>query len=70
MKQKIYNLTPKFIQELLISLYNYQAYKVRYGGKYNYYLKKFKQNRSLSREELVAINEKRYSEFHYCPNNI
>lgn len=63
MKQKIYNLTPNFIQNLLISLYNYKAYKVRYGGEYNYFLKKFKQNRNLTREELVAINEKRYREF-------
>lgn len=63
MKQKIFNNTPKFFQELLISLYNYKAYKVRYGGEYNYFLKKFKQNRNLTREELVTINEKRYREF-------
>lgn len=63
MKQKLYNLTPNFIQNLLISLYNYKAYKVRYGGDYNYFLKKFKQNRNISRRELVAINEKRYKEF-------
>lgn len=63
MKQKLYNLTPNFIQNLLISLYNYKAYKVRYGGEYNYFLKKFKQNRNLTREELVTINEKRYKEF-------
>src|SRR5690554_3854805 len=63
MKQKLYNLTPNFIQNLLISLYNYKAYKVRYGGEYNYFLKKFKQNRNLTREELEAINQKRYREF-------
>lgn len=63
MKQKLYNLTPNFIQELLISLYNYKAYKVRYGGEYNYFLKQFKLNRNLTREELVTINEKRYKEF-------
>lgn len=63
MKQKIFNNTPKFFQELLISLYNYKAYEVRYGGEYNYFLKKFLQNRNLTREELVTINEKRYREF-------
>ena len=63
MKQKIYNLTPNFIQNLLISLYNYKAYKVRYGGEYNFFLKKFKLNKNLTREELVTINEKRYKEF-------
>ena len=63
MKQKLYNLTPNLIQNLLISLYNYKAYKVRYGGEYNYFLKKFKQNRNLTREELVVINQKRYKEF-------
>lgn len=63
MQQKLYNHTPNFIQNLLISLYNYKAYKVRYGGEYNYFLKKFKQNRNLTREELVTINEKRYKEF-------
>jgi phenylacetate-CoA ligase len=62
-KQKIYNLAPNFFQNLLITIYNYKAYKVRYGDKYNYFFDIFKQNQKLTRDELFDINKKRYKEF-------
>ncbi len=63
MKDKIYKILPDFLQGLLISLFNQLAYKERYGGKYQYYLNKFKANRTLSREELVAVQKKRFADF-------
>ncbi|MFW2137264.1 phenylacetate--CoA ligase family protein [Chryseobacterium sp. TY4] len=63
MKDKIYKILPDFFQGLLISLFNRLAYKERYGGKYQYYLNKFKANRTLSREDLEAVQKKRFAEF-------
>lgn len=63
MRQKIYNLIPNYFQNLLIFIYNYKAYKVRYGDKYNYFIDIFKQNKKLTRDELFDINKKRYKEF-------
>ena len=70
MKDKIYRLFPNFLQELMISLFNYQAYKVRYGGKYKFYREKFKNNREISREELLKIQEDRFTYFlHFSREN-
>lgn len=41
MKEKIYSLVPNFIQNALVSIYNLQAYRVRYGGKWLYNKKDF-----------------------------
>ncbi|WP_313028817.1 phenylacetate--CoA ligase family protein [Soonwooa sp.] len=63
MKDKIYKILPDVLQGLLISLFNILAYKERYGGKYQYYLNKFKANRTLSREDLEAIQKERFATF-------
>lgn len=63
MKEKLYKSLPNFAQNLLISLFNYMAYKGRYGGCYHDYLLRFKSNRNLSRENLVSIQKKRFKEF-------
>lgn len=60
---KIYASLPHFFQNGLISLFNYQAYKKRYGGNYKQYLELFKKNRGLALSELKAVQEKRYSDF-------
>lgn len=52
MKDRIYFLLPNFLQNLLITLYDYLAYKKRYSGNYNEYLKKFHENNTLSIVEL------------------
>lgn len=63
MKDKIYSILPHFFQNLLISLFNYLAYKKRYGGKYKTYLKQFENNRFLSVQELKAIQNNRFEAF-------
>lgn len=63
MKEKIYSLVPGFVQNLMVVLYNFKAYKIRYGGKYHEFRKQFYQNRSLSLNELKAIQKNRYENF-------
>jgi len=59
MKEKLYNSAPEIVQNSMISLFNLIAYKKRYGGNYKKYLKKFERNRSLSLDELKAIQQQR-----------
>lgn len=63
MKDKIYAILPNFFQNLLVSLFNYLAYKKRYGGNYKAYLKQFGNNRTFSIEELNSLNVKKYELF-------
>lgn len=63
MKDKLYQLLPHFVQNLFVTAYNYLAYRQRYRGKYREYLELFKKNRSLSLDELKAIQNKRFLEF-------
>lgn len=63
MKDKIYKILPDFLQGLLISLYNYLAYKARYGGKYKTYYNLFDKNRSLTLKELKEIQKQRFHSF-------
>jgi phenylacetate-CoA ligase len=73
MKQKIYENLPDFIQSLLISLFNFIAYKKRYSGKYkkyldfclesdNYNLKELKSYQNLRLNKLIdiATNNSKY----------
>ncbi|RMB63833.1 phenylacetate--CoA ligase family protein [Dokdonia sinensis] len=61
--QKLYNNAPVFIQSLMISGYNYLAYKKRYGKHYPNYLRQYKENRNLSIDQLEKDQSRRYTEF-------
>ncbi|GAA4274198.1 phenylacetate--CoA ligase family protein [Aquimarina gracilis] len=63
LQEKIYEKSPHFIQNLIVSAYNVLAYKKRYSGKYADFMKYYKANRNLSLEELKKIQAKKYSEF-------
>ncbi|MGY0391573.1 phenylacetate--CoA ligase family protein [Bizionia sp. KMM 8389] len=63
MKEKIYNHAPNGVQNLMVSLFNILAYKKIYGGKYKAYRKLYLKNRTLTRQELSDIQEKRYTKF-------
>lgn len=63
MKDKIYKSLPHFLQNSLISLYNYRAYKIRYGGQYKSFREERKRNRNLSRSELESYQRTRYKNF-------
>lgn len=60
MKQKIYNLSPNFLQNLSIYLYNRIAYKKRYGKEYSKFAAEFLINRDLSYSQLKEIQNKRF----------
>lgn len=67
MKEKIYSLVPDFLQNFIVTLYNFKAYKIRYGGQYHTFRKQFYQNRNLSLDELKTIQKNRYEKFiNYC----
>ena len=63
MKERLYKILPDFLQSAMVSLYNIKAYKIRYGGKYKEYRKKFLRNRNLTLSELEEIQRERYREF-------
>ncbi|WP_430615320.1 phenylacetate--CoA ligase family protein [Flavobacterium sp. JP2137] len=63
MKERIYRLLPRFLQEFTISVFNVRAYKDRYGGRYNEFLKRAIENRTLTLDELKANQKDRYSAF-------
>tara|TARA_R110002049_G_scaffold275301_1_gene453332 strand:+ start:13347 stop:14711 length:1365 start_codon:yes stop_codon:yes gene_type:complete len=63
MKEKIYSNTPHFIQNCMISLYNFLAYNKRHSTKYKHFINHYKQNTNLSFEELKSIQLKKYKDF-------
>ncbi|WP_228411171.1 phenylacetate--CoA ligase family protein [Kaistella daneshvariae] len=63
MKDQLYRLFPVYLQELLISIFNYQAYKIRYGQKYQKYRKVFLENRTLSLQALQKTQADRFNRF-------
>jgi phenylacetate-CoA ligase len=60
MIDKIYKSLPPFFQNCLISLFNFLAYKKRYGGLYYSYLKGFEKNKNLTFKELQDIQDLRF----------
>lgn len=63
MKENIYKIVPDFVQGLLISLFNYLAYKDRYGLSYKKYRTLFHENRTRSLADLKTIQKERFSQF-------
>ena len=63
MRENLYKILPDFLQSAMVSLYNIRAYKIRYGGEYKAFRKKFLNNRNLSRQELLSLQKARYHEF-------
>ncbi|KEY18789.1 phenylacetate--CoA ligase family protein [Kaistella antarctica] len=63
MKDKIYAISPVFLQELLITIFNWLAYKKRYGGSYRKFRTIFKENRTLFLAQLKATQKERFSVF-------
>src|SRR5690606_26387000 len=60
MKEKLYNILPHFLQNLMVVLYNYKAYKIRYGGNYKIYREEKNKNRNLSLIQLKEYQAERY----------
>jgi len=62
-KELIYEKSPHFVQNVIISLFNILAYKKRYSKKYNQYLKNYKSTNGASFTELKNIQKNKYNEF-------
>jgi len=58
--QKLFDKSPLIVQNILISVFNFLAYKKRYGGVYKSSIEKYRNNRSCTREELLEIQEKQF----------
>lgn len=63
MKDKLYLLFPVFLQELLITIFNWLAYRQRYGGFYQKFRTLFKNNRGMSLEQLKIHQKDRFAFF-------
>lgn len=63
MREAVYKIAPHFLQNLLVTLYNYLSNKVRYRGKYAQFRNEFLNNRSLTLQELQTIQKEKYSSF-------
>lgn len=63
MKEKIYRNLPVFFQELLISIFNFKAYRIRYGGRYSEFYTVFLKNLKLTKEDLLEYQSKRFFDF-------
>ncbi|MDH6354388.1 phenylacetate-CoA ligase [Dysgonomonas sp. PH5-45] len=63
LKEKLYRISPHIIQGVFISLFNFLAYRKRYGGKYKEFRKLFKERENISLEELKKIQTERKEEF-------
>jgi phenylacetate-CoA ligase len=61
--EKTYKIAPIWFQNLMVTAFNYLAYKDRYGGLYAQYRDLYIVNRTLSLKELKAKQEELYTEF-------
>ena len=59
-QDKIYKKSPHFIQNWIVSIYNFLAYKNRYSGKYDYFLKNYSVKRNASLDQLKEIQRNKY----------
>lgn len=56
----IYRMSPNFLQNTLVTVFNFFAYRIRYGGRYEEYLQLFNSNVNNSLEVLKNIQKERY----------
>ena len=63
LQEKIYAVSPHFIQNTIVTVFNYLAYKKRYNSKYYEYLAHYNKNNTLSATELQQIQKDKYSAF-------
>ena len=69
-KEKIISLSPYFIQNTAITIYNTYQYRVRHGGKYKSYREYYSKIDSLDKDQLNRdMKEKREKFFDYVKKN-
>lgn len=66
LKENLVRLSPYFIQNFAVTLFNFYQYKIRHGGDYNYFRNFYENSTRLNKEELDnLIKIKRESFFSY-----
>lgn len=63
LQDKLYNISPDFFQNLLITFYNLKSYKNRYGKRYWKFKNEFLHNNSLTKDELKEIQLQKAKNF-------
>lgn len=63
MKERLFLFLPVFLQEVLISIFNYLAYRKRMGRNYLKYVEMFKSRSNLTSEELRICQKQRFENF-------
>ena len=63
MKEKLYQLLPNFLQNTLITIFDFLQYRKRHGGKYYTYKEYFKKSEVITKEELYKLQNNRFLEF-------
>ena len=63
MKDRIYQLLPNFLQNILITIFDFLQYRKRHGGKYYSYKEYFKKSEVIPKEELDRLQNNRFLEF-------
>ncbi len=62
MLKLVYERSPYYFQNFMVSIFNIISYQKRYGGKYLEYLNLYKKNRTLTLYDLKKIQKIKYSE--------
>lgn len=63
LKEKIYEKSPHFIQNCLVTIFNVIAIKKRYSKKYTFFRHHYESMNKLTLEELKSIQSLKYSKF-------
>ena len=63
MKEKIYSLLPHFIQNILISIFNFLMYRKRYKGVYQKSLNYYRVQEGITLADLQEVQRLKYKEF-------
>lgn len=63
MQEKIYKLLPHFLQNTLVTLFDYLQYRKRHGGHYKEFFHQFTHSKFLSLQELKSIQKEKLVQF-------
>ncbi len=70
LQEKLYDKSPNFIQNLIVTVYNILAYKKRYSKKYYKFLSHYSLNKNLTHNQLKQVQETKYADFiNYTKSN-
>lgn len=61
--EKLYKKAPHLLQNLMVTGYNFVEYRKRYGGNYRKYREELKSKRTLSRKDLITLQQKELQDF-------